>query len=302
MRKHGMRSSPVVSLAVVLFLSVLPGKALRAMDVPGQPEARRVPAVATIVEDYAQLKDRAAAGDAAAALKLSADFRRCEYVEDMRERLGFWRDYRISQGDRADAVGAAFPPSVSSEDKEAIVTNDHGLCTGYSGDMRDGRVYEVLLQAANLGDWDAAECYLSTSYPMQRGRYSAIDFTTYRSHARRLLDEAIQQGQWGIVRTALMAMTVKWIDNPPMSAGLGGDIDTTYRLAALLLLGAPKGSPEARFLERQAAIDAAQMTPAQLGEGNQWAQRMFANFRASGPSTPFTSACEHEPMHLEAKP
>lgn len=272
------------------------------MDVPTRAGAGQASAVTSLVDEYAQLKDRAAAGDATAALKLSADFRRCEYIEGMRERLGFWRDYRISQGDKADAVKTAFPPSLSSDDKEAIATNDHGLCTSYSGDMRDGRVYEVLLQAANLGDWDAAECYVSTSYPMQPGRYSATHFTAYRANAMRLLDEAIQQGQWGMVRTALMAMTVKWIDNPPMSSGLGGNVDTKYRLAALLLLGAAKGSPEAAFLERNVAIDAAEMTPAQLGEGNQWAQRMFANFRASGPSTPFTSACVHEPMHFEAKP
>lgn len=253
----------------------------------------------SLAGEYGRLEKRAATGDRMAAIKLASDIRRCEQVRSMEESIKFWREYRRSQGDDLAALKDAWPPSYSKEQRSALVRDQNGLCDGYDGDMRDGRAYAVLLQAANSGDWDSAECYVATEYPFTQGKYKETDWTVYRSNALRLLDDAIHQGQWGVVRAAMTAMTVMWIDNLPPSAALGGDAVMSYRLHRLIALGMAPGAEEVQFLEQGTDIEARKITPQQRLESDRWASDTYRRyFSKSGASTPFTSACTHELMQF----
>jgi hypothetical protein len=254
---------------------------------------------ASLAGEYDQLEHRASAGDKIAAVKLSEDIRYCEHVRTIQERIKFWREYRSTQDRDPKATHDELPPNFSKEKMDALNRDINGFCAGYDGSMRDGRAYVVMLQAAKLGDWDSAACYVATEYPFIKGKYKETDWSTYRSNALNLLDAAIHHGQWNVVRAAMTAMSIMWIDNAPPSAALDGDVPMNYRLHRLIQLGALPGSAETDFLQRGIDKESKETTLEQQLAGDQWAAEIYTRyFNQSGPSTPFVTACTHEPMQF----
>jgi len=257
------------------------------------------PAAVSLIAEYASFEKLAAGGDAVAARQLSADIRRCEHIQSVQQFLNTWRKDRAYKGASAAELKDAMPVAFASE-KDALARDLKGLCAGYDSEMADGRAYVVLLQAANLGDWDSAECYVATDYSFVPGKYKATDPLAYRANAWRLLDDAIRHGQWGVVRAAFRGMTLSWVDWYPLSASLRGDPVMAYRLARLLRMGAKAGSPDARYLDLAVDSSGRKITQAQRIQADDWAKATLERYYSkSGPSTPFTTACDHQPIGFQ---
>ncbi|WP_199098533.1 hypothetical protein [Dyella sp. ASV21] len=242
------------------------------------------PAGVSLVTEYAPLDRLASGGDAQAAKQLAADFMRCEDVVASHAAITGWQQVNPGKPLPAELLGRA------AETDDAAV-----LCAGYQAQFQDGRVYQVLWQAATLGDSHAAACYVAGSYFTRLGRFPASTPSTYQGYATTLLQRAIREGQWRVVQAALESMSFRVVDEAPLAAFLGGDVATRYRLNRLLRLGAEPDSKEIRMLDRDTDF-LAKLTPRQRAEGEAWAKDMFARyFRASGPSTPFTQVCTGRP-------
>lgn len=232
----------------------------------------------SLVTEYAPLEKLAAAGDAAAARQLAADFRRCEAARS--------QQHAIRPGDSK--------PHDERSESDAL------FCAGYDDDWQDGRVYHALWLAAKLGDESSAACYVATPYFLTHGStYDEARPEIYAEHARELLTEAISKGQWRVVSAAYGVMQMNWVDWAPLSAAINGRPDQTYGLQRLLLLGAaPDAKADIRELHRP-FIDGRgrQLTDPQKRDAEQWAQATFARYYRSNPrSTPLLTPCTDQPM------
>lgn len=235
--------------------------------------------------EYAPLEKLAAAGDGSAARQLAADFRRCEHVTSL---LSIMR--------QPPPAGQARPPGFE-EARAALEKDEAGLCAGYDTTWRDGRVYQVLWQAADAGDEDAAACYVAAEYGFQRGKYDDTDRPVYQDHVRTLLQRSIRAGQWAVVGAAFHAMTTTWVDNAPLSAAIPRTPAQAYQLQRLLWLGASPDDGAWTILAKPDLADAGRpLTPQQRAQAEQWAVQTFHRYyAASGPSTPLREPCDGTP-------
>lgn len=272
---------PERHLHVCIAVAVVMAGAMLGHGASAADAARPV----SLVTEYAPLEKLAAAGDGTAARQLAADFRRCERVTS---GLAAMREPLLAGQQRVPGFDEA---------RAALEKDEAGLCAGYDKTWRDGRVYQVLWQAADAGDEDAAACYVATEYEFQRGKYEETDVPVYRDHVRQLLQRSIRKGQWRVVAAAFHAMTTTWVDNAPLSATIAGTPMQAYQLQRLLFLGASPDD-DARAILGKADIDGAgqSLTPAQRVQAEQWAEQTFRRYyAASGPSTPERTACEGVP-------
>lgn len=251
------------------------------------PTARKgdpLPPLGTPLKDsFADLQARANAGDAAAAARLLRDVNRCN-----RLRGAEWRNASASDELTSTKTDGMTPEQLRTyqylldamELRQQSVRKTQELCDGASAEMLDSLVPNIA-QAARLGDEDARACYLGRG-PLYDSR-SLIDhpdsLQTYRSDAKSMIDAGLAAGDWRVVDLLQQAYE-------PGAQGLlagvvGADPVQHYRYLKLYRLGAEQH--RLAQLDRQLAAAAANLTPAQVAEADEWAQSNLQNFR--GPST-----------------
>lgn len=234
-------------------------------------------------EAFADLQARANAGDAAAAARLLRDVNRCS-----RLRGSEWRNVgasdeltdRKTDGMTSEQLRTYQILLDAMESRQQDVRKTQELCAGASAEMLDSLVPNIA-QSARLGDEDARACYLGRG-PLYDSR-SLIDhpdsLQTYRSDAKSMIDAGLAVGDWRVVDLLQQAY------EPGAQGLLAGVVGTDpvqhYRYLKLYRLGAEQH--RVAQLDRQLAAAAANLTPAQVAEADEWAQSNLQNFR--GPST-----------------
>ena len=235
-------------------------------------------------ETFADLQARAAAGDAAAATRLSHDLGRCSRLRSTQWKNSGTADDLL--GKKTDGMSEAqlrtyqiLLDTMATRQQEAKKTET--LCAGADQAMLDSLVASVA-QAAQLGDTDARACYLSRGPTLDTR--TLLDhpeaLQDYRGAATSMIDAGITAGDWRVVDLLKNAYEP---GAQGLLAGLvGADPVQHYRYLKLYRLGAE--SFRIPTLDKQLAAVAANLTPAQVADADAWAQSSFQqNFK--GPST-----------------
>jgi hypothetical protein len=265
--------------------------------VSGRPRSaagKPAPAVATgaplppldtpLKDAFSELQARANAGDAVAATRLVHDLSRCS-----RLRGSEWKNTNASDDLTAKKTEGMSPEQLRTyqllldamEIRQQSVKKNQDLCAGVSGEMLDSMTPNIQ-QAAQLGDADARACYLGRG-PLFDTR-NLLDHPeslgAYRNSAQSMIDAGLAAGDWKVVDLLQNAYEP---GAQSLLAGLvGGDPYQHYRYLKLYRLGAEEF--RVPKLEQQLAAAAANLSPAQVAEADEWAQTTLQqNF--SGNST-----------------
>lgn len=243
------------------------------------------PADAPLATTYAELSERAAAGDAEAAARLFRDASRClqapertrrmKHAADraMREDTSHFDAARLREQERALA-------QIQSE--LADVRRVTAACAGVS----DGQLQlaPIALQAALLGDLAASECYVSGHIVLGRGLVDHPErLAEYKANALAIAQSALQRGDWNMVAILQQAYS-GFFPFGPLHALTGESVRDDYRLLRLRRLGADAGW--AADIDRELAIRAQRLTAKEVADADAWARQMYADHFAATSSSP----------------
>jgi len=177
------------------------------------------------------------------------------------------------------------------EQRQQAVRGDQALCDGVGEEMLDTLVANIA-QAAQLGDQQARACYLGRG-PLYDAR-SLLDhpesLRSYRRDATRMIEAGLSAGDWRVVD--LLRQSYEPGTQSLLAATVGADPVQHYRYLKLYRLGAEPH--RAAALDRQLAAAAANLTPGQLDDGDEWAQTVLrSNFKGDSTSAtpPGWDAC-----------
>jgi len=241
------------------------------------------PPDAPLAQVYADLKTRADAGDAQAASRLYRDVGRCLHTRDVlanQSRAASWMLEDDTSGLDADQLARRERRLGTIEDELAKARANSGLCEGAT--PAELQLAPVALRAAQLGDVQAADCYVSAGLTAGGGLLDHPEWLQdYKANALSLANSAVEQGDWTMVNQLQRAYAQS------SGAGLlaqvtGGDPSQAYAYLKLRSLGAvtPQGNS---FLSRQLA-DAAQNLPADaVTQGDTWAQNAYQQYFGANP-------------------
>lgn len=241
------------------------------------------PPNAPLAQVYADLKTRADAGDAQAASRLYRDVGRCLHARDVlanQSRAAGWMLEDDTSKLDADQLARRERRLGTIEDELAKARANSGLCEGATPAQL--QLAPVALRAAQLGDAQAADCYVGAGLTAGGGLLDHPEWLQdYKANALSLANAAVEQGDWAMVNQLQRAYAQS------NGAGLlaqvtGGDPSQAYAYLKLRSLGAvtPQGNS---FLSRQLA-DAAQNLPADaVTQGDTWAQSTYQQYFGANP-------------------
>jgi hypothetical protein len=241
------------------------------------------PPNAPLAEIHADLKARAEAGDAPAASRLYRDVSRCLHTRDVlatQSRVAGWMlEDDLSKLD-ADQLARRERRLGAIQEDLANARANSSLCDGVTPAQL--QLAPVALRAAQLGDAQAADCYVSAGLTTGGGLLDHPEWLQdYKDNALSLAIAAVQQGDWTMVNLLQRAYAQS------NGAGLlsqvtGADPSQAYAYLKLRSLGAvtPQGNS---YLSRQLA-DAAQNLPADaVAQGDSWAQSTYQQYFGANP-------------------
>ncbi|SDY81431.1 hypothetical protein SAMN04487939_106223 [Lysobacter sp. yr284] len=250
---------------------------------------------APLKDHFAQLQARANAGDAGAATRLVRDLDRCARLRSTQWRnAGATEDLtrRSTEGMSAAQLRTYQTLLEAMELRQQAQRQDQAACAGVDEAMLASLVPNIA-QAARLGDEQARACYLERG-PLYDAR-SLIrhpdGLRAYRGTAAALVEAGLSAGDWRVVD--LLQQAYEPGSKSLLAGLLGADPLQHYRYLKLYRLGAE--SHRADQLDRQLAAVATGLSPAQLAEGDAWAQNTLdAGFkgRSTDGTPPGWEACD----------
>lgn len=233
---------------------------------------------------FAELQARADAGDRAASMRLLREVNRCS-----RLRGSEWKNTGASDELTNKKTENMSPEQLRTyqilldamELRQKGVRESQALCDGVSDAMLDSLVPNIA-QAARLGDDDARACFLGRG-PLYDAR-SLLEhpelLQSYRGEAQSMIDAGLAAGDWKVVDLLQQAY------EPGAQSLLAGLVGTDpvqhYRYLKLYRLGAEPHRIDQ--LDRQLASAAANLTPAQVADADDWAQSNARKFHGASTS------------------
>lgn len=250
--------------------STVASAALAAMPPQGLP----------LAQSFAALRARAAAGDLNAASRLYHELLHCHNALRNQQRLLF-----------RSALTLAFAASdadLAFADKTMDRGRDIALhCNGVSADMLD-QLDDAMLRAARLGDTQARACYVyrGPGIDMQSLLRAPQSLRVYRNAAPQLIDQALEEGDWAMVRVLMHASRFVGPNEPASvddlaTALLGPDPIRLYRYSKLYSLGA--GGLASSLMELGLDQAASRLSPEQRAEADAWARAFHQQHFADNP-------------------
>lgn len=154
---------------------------------------------ASFVSEREALDERARHGDAHAASTLFDDAKKCYRAhvvwknansEDRTNPLNVPVQSALNEDQRRAAEGSL------TEIQKAIdlLKQPDGFCAGVGEEMLDGRMVDMEFRAAELGDANAANCYVSGSFDVPESMMTPTFVNDYREKALRLLGQRFALG------------------------------------------------------------------------------------------------------------
>lgn len=236
-------------------------RALKLLPPPGTP----------LKQIFDELKARADAGDVQAASRLYHDLSICSGARAAIRSNTLRAENILGARNKTNPVGVQ---QEQLDIAQRLVKGSEilkALCVDVSSNMM-GTLAAVSLEAAQLGDSAARDCYVHRGPSMSPGSLvsdpSSVE--TYREQAPALVDSAMAAGDWKMVDMLQYAYGPSGTNL--ISGLVGPDPVQHYRYLKLFRLGADGYRIPA--LDQQLAFAATQLNAQQLADADIWAQAM----------------------------
>lgn len=261
------------------------------------------PANAPLKSILAELKARADAGDADAASRLFKDFQTCAQVQRLNQTMPAMANRALN-----DTSSPANPAAAQRSERMLdfiqrnldFAKSNAAMCADLSSsDMAE--LVPATLQAAQLGDAQAANCYVGANLNNWPGLLDNPQWVQdYKNNALGIANNAIQQGDWAMATLLAQAYGGGMRGNNMLNQLTGTDPSQAYIYAKLMSLGQPSGTAPSARSNNALTNFSSQLTPAQIQAADAQAQQMYQQFfnatpRQSGDVVNAMRACQGGP-------
>lgn len=266
-------------------LSGAPGRRVLDSAVSNASERTPLPpASAPLKSILAELKARADAGDSDAATRLFRDMQTCAQVQRLNQTMPGVAN-RVLNDTSAPASSAAAQRSERMLDfvqrNLDFARNNAAMCAGLSADDMANLV-PATLQAAQLGDAQAANCYVGANLNNWPGLVNNPQWVQdYQSNALNLANNALQQGDWSMAM--LMAQAYGGSSRNLLNQITGNNAQQAYTYAKLMSLGQPTGTQQSQRSTNALSNFSSQLTPDQIQAADAQAQQMYQQYFNNTP-------------------
>jgi hypothetical protein len=269
-------SSPVTS-ATTAGRARITSKSSQAMLASRAPLP---PPGSPLAQIYGGLKRRADAGDAGAATRLFHEVHRCVAVRRTRRLLAEIPSAVLSADQQGDSAVVVMHASEAPEirmvrEMTDYVQSNSARCDGAT-DAQLNSFTPLTLQAAQLGDLKALDCYVGTDFDMMEGLLDHPEWMDqYRAQVPGLVESALQRGDWVVVDLLHHAYSGAF-DTSARGQLFGIDPVMDYRLLRLEQLGATGAFADK--LAPMVAAAAKALSPMQAADAETWASDHYARY------------------------
>jgi hypothetical protein len=227
----------------------------------------------------AELKARAADGDADAAARLFSDLSTCAQVQRLSQMMPGMANNVLNN----NAMNAQRQNRMlDMVQRDLDFTQDNAaMCAGLNSDDMASLV-PATLQAAQTGDAQAANCYVGANLNNWPGLLDNPQWIQdYQSNALGLATSALQQGDWAMAQ--LMAQAYNGNSRNMLNQVTGTNATQAYTYAMLMSLGQPSGAQTSQRTTNNLNNLSSQLTPDQIQAANAQAQQMYQQYFNSTP-------------------
>jgi hypothetical protein len=296
----------VIGAVVAITLWSLRSTLLPALVEPAQaaahPSRTRVdsaaamPAARTaLVETFDQLKSRADAGDARAASRLYNDLLRCRVSASINTDVA-----QATKNALLDHKLNLTPQELDAKEKNLArmqrladsARANQSLCLGVSNAYLV-EFAPAALRAAELGDDEAASCYVDGDFLGKQGVVDHPEWhTQYKQRVLDIADQSVAHGNWTMVRQFYDALGDTRATTP-FAQITGRDVAQQYRYAKLMQLGAEASDSGAIDDEVEALLPS--LSENDIAVGDIWARNTYRRAFAPHPerhAVISTSVCQ----------
>jgi len=235
------------------------------------------PPTAPLAQIYDELKARADTGEAQAASRLYRGLLRCRAVNEYRRHISRLLPSLLNADGRLHDVPLEQQDLALKRTQEWVtyVERNSDFCAGAS-DEQLASMNSAALQAANLGDLKALDCYVGTDFTSMSNLFEHPEvITQYRDNVSGLIDAAIGRGDWIALDLAQRAYSGE-SEGTPLGQLIAADPRMAYRYQRLERFGA--SGEFAGELDRQIAQTAGRLTPTQIVAADAWAQDHYSRY------------------------
>jgi len=236
-----------------------------------------------LVDTFDTLKSRADAGDARAAARLYNDLLRCHVSATINSDVA-----QATKSALTDRNINLTPQELDARERklahmQELADSAHAnesLCLGVSAAYLQ-ELEPAALHAAELGDDDAASCYVGGDFLSMTGVTDHPEWMAqYKQHALDIADQSVARGNWTMVRQFYDALgDVR--GTTPFGRLTGRDIAQQYRYAKLMQLGADAAGRAAVDEEVGALLPS--LSENDIAVGDIWARNTYQRMFASHP-------------------
>jgi len=283
----GTKSTPAPTQRM-LKSAATNGSAAAPLPAPGAP----------LKDTFADLKARADAGDASAASRLFQDLQHCAEAQRFGQLLP-------AMANRMLNANANSPDAAQRTDRELgmvqrqldLQQSSATLCADVTPEQMAALV-PTTLQAAQLGDAQAANCYVGANLNTWPDVLNNPEWINdYKNNALPLATAALQQGDWAMVGLMASANAGNIRSNTMLNQVTGTNIQQAYTYAKLMSLGQPTGTPPSLRSTNALSTLSGQLSADQISAADAQAQQMYQQYfnatpRQTGQVTNAMRACQ----------
>ncbi len=140
----------------------------------------------------------------------------------------------------------------------------------------------TVLRAAQLGDDDAADCYVGSELGNQPGLLDHPQWVTdFKENAVDLANATVTHGDWTAVRLLALAYVGTFYGSI-LTQATGTNPANAYRYLRLWRMGAGE-KENIDFIDKQIAQAAAQITQVDRDAADRWAQNAYQQYFSKNP-------------------
>ena len=241
------------------------------------------PPRAALIDTFDALKARADAGDARAASRLYNDLLRCRVSASINTDVA-----QATKSALLDRNVNLTPQELDAREKKlarmqelaASAHANESMCLGVSAAYLE-ELGPATLHAAELGDDDAASCYVGGDFLSMQGAADHPEWITqYKQHALDIADQSIGRGNWTMARQFYDALGDVH-GSTPFARLTGRDVAQQYRYAKLMQLGAD--APGKSAIDAEVGALLSSLSENDVAVGDIWARNTFQHVFASHP-------------------
>jgi hypothetical protein len=238
------------------------------------------PTHAPLAQIYDNLKRRADSGDAEAATRVFHEVHRCIEVRWTRRLLAELPSDLVTLEQRDDREIGVMRAGQALQIKRVREMTDYiqanaARCDGAT-DAQLASFTPLLLQAAQLGDLKALDCYVGSDFDRMEGLLDHPEWIDqYRAQVPGLVESALQRGDWVVVDLLHHAYSGAF-DTSARGQLFGIDPLMDYRLLRLEQLGATGGFADK--LAPMVAGAANTLSAAQAAAAEAWANDYYSRY------------------------